>query len=261
MANYINKEIVCEMYIHLEYDDYSNQQKLNAIKAGVKKYFDERVNFLLGDSIETLVETEEGSLKLKVTAFAGIAALVGGAVLKYPDFRNSIKMIHEDSKILAEATALETIFITKTPSCDRIHTEARTGVVGRTAKLVTMLESLSDQAKGIKAPATKADVRGISELSGKLVAISGDVEKLLQKIGNDEDRFCIAKGFYLSFQQFPEILPAEQELKKSQIKNALLNSDGLKINIEMEFHKYTAAIKSAKEIVKRIGVASKPKAA
>ena len=88
-----------------------------------------------------------------------------GAVLKYPDFRNSIKMIHEDSKILAEATALETIFITKTPSCDRIHTEARTGVVGRTAKLVTMLESLSDQAKGIKAPATKADVRGISELS------------------------------------------------------------------------------------------------
>lgn len=87
MANYINKEIVCEMYIHLEYDDYSNQQKLNAIKAGVKKYFDERVNFLLGDSIETLVETEEGSLKLKVTAFAGIAALVARCRFKVSRFQ------------------------------------------------------------------------------------------------------------------------------------------------------------------------------
>lgn len=258
MANYIDKEIVCEMYVHLEYD-YSDGEKLNDVKGKVKKYFDDRVNFLLGESVETFIEAEEGSLKLKVTAIAGIATLLGGAVLQYPAFRNSIKMIHEDSRLLAEATALETVFVTQTPSCDRIHSEARTGVIGRTARIITSLESLSDQAKATKAPATRADVRAIAELNGKLTAVSGDIEKLLQKINTDADRYCIARGFYLAIQQFPEVLPAENDLKKSQIKQALLNSDDLKIKMETEFHKYSSMIKSSKDMIKRIGVASKQK--
>lgn len=259
MANYIDKEIICEAYVHLEFDDYSNEDKLKKIKNTVKKYFDDRVEFLLGDSIETFIETEEGSLKLKVTAVAGIATLVGSAILKYPDFRNSIKTIHEDSKLLAEATALETIFVTKTPSCDRLHTEARTGVIGKTAKIISALETLSEHSKGIKAPATKADIKVISDLNAKIISLTEEVSKLLEKINNDDDRYCIAKGMFLSFKQFPEVMPAEQDLKKSEIKQTLLNSDDLKIKIQTEFHSYTAAIRSAKEMIKRIGVASKPK--
>ncbi|WP_158534182.1 hypothetical protein [Paracidovorax avenae] len=259
MANYIDKEIVCEMYVHIKFSDYSNEKKLNEIKSRVKNYFDERVSFLLGDSVETLIETEEGSLKLKVSALAGIAALVGSAIMKYPDFRDAIKIIHEDSKVLAEATALETIFVTKTPSCDRIHSEARTGVIGRTAKIITTLESLADQSRSLKAPATKADIKTISELNGKLSAVFGDIEKLLNKINTDEDRYCIAKGFYMAYQQLPSVLPAENELNNSQIKRSLINGDDLRVKMEFEFQRYISNVNSAKAVIKRIGAASKPK--
>lgn len=39
MANYIDKEIICEAYVHLEFDDYSNEDKLKKIKKYSKKVF------------------------------------------------------------------------------------------------------------------------------------------------------------------------------------------------------------------------------
>lgn len=98
MANYIDKEIICESYIHLEFNDYKNTERVKEIETKVKKYFDERLKHFLGTDIQSVVETEEWSLKLKITAFAGVIGLLGGSVLKYTDFRDNVKAIYSSSR-------------------------------------------------------------------------------------------------------------------------------------------------------------------
>jgi hypothetical protein len=259
MARYINKEIICEAYAHLEVDDSFSPEKIKKIETELKAFFDARVKFLLGNSVQTVVETEPGSLKIKLTALPGITALLGTAVINYPAFREGIRLLHEDSKLLAEATNLETIFVTKTPSCDRLHSEARTGVIGRIAKLVSNLEGLRDQTKNIAIPAKKADINRIVEATKSVNNLSAEAAKLLAKIQTDQDRFCVAQGFHSTFQQLPETLQAEKELEASALKRAILKRLNLDIETEAEFQKYSGAVRGAKEILKKIGLASQPK--
>ena len=261
MARYINKEIICEAYIHLEVDDSFSPEKIKKIEAELKSFFDARVKFLLGDSVQTEVETEPGSLKVKLTAFAGVATLLGAAVINYPNFREGVRTLHEDSKLLAEATNLETIFVTKTPSCDRLHAEARTGVIGRIAKLVSSIENLRDQAKNLAAPTKKTDINRIIETTRAVDNLSTEAVKLLSKVQTDEDRFCIAKGLFSAFKQLPETLQAEKELKNSPLKQSILNGLNLDIATAAEFQRYSAAVRNAKETLKKIGVASRPQKA
>lgn len=261
MARYINKEIVCEAYIHLEVDESFSPEKIKTIEAQLKSFFDARVKFLLGESVQTEVETEPGSLKVKLTAFAGVAALLGGAIIKYPDFREGVRILYEDSKLLAEASNLETIFVTKTPSCNRIHAEARTGVVGRIAKLVSSIENLREQAINLPAPSKKTDINRIIDTTRAVDALSSEAQKLVSKIQTDEDRFCIAKGLHSAFEQLPATLPAEKELKNTPLKQSILHSLNLDIVAMAELQKYSDAVRSAKEILKKIGIDSQQKKA
>lgn len=261
MAKYINKAIICEAYIHLEIDESFSPEKINKIKIDLKNFFDARVKFLLGENVQTEIETETGSLKVKLKAFAGIATLLGGAVISYPSFRDAVKVLHEDSKLLAEATNLETIFVTKTPSCDRLHSEARTGLIGRISKLITNVESLRDQVNNLPAPSKKSDLNKISETTLIVIRLTNESEKLLSKIKTDEDRFCIAKGIHSVFNQLPEILPAEGDYRSSPLKKSVLKAQNLDIQAEAEFQKYTASVRSVKDVLKKIGIATMPKKA
>jgi hypothetical protein len=261
MARYIDKEIICEAYIHLEVDESFSPEKIKIIERELKSFFDARVKFLLGESVQTEVKTEPGSLKVKLTAFAGVATLLSAAVINYPDFREGVRTLYEDSKLLAEATNLETIFITRTPSCDRLHAEARTGVIGRIAKLVSGIESLREQANNLAAPTKKIDINRIIETTRAVDNLSAEAQKLLSKVQTDEDRYCIAKGLHSAFKELPTTLPAEKELENSSLKRSILNSLKLDIATEAEFLKYSNAVRNAKEILKKIGVAAQPQKA
>lgn len=257
MAKYINKEIICEAYVHLEVDASFTPEKIKEIETQLKEFFDARVKFLLGEDIQTEIETQPGSLKIKLKAVAGIATLLGAAAMSYPTFRDGVKAFYEDSKMLAEATNLEMVFITRTPSCDRLHSEARTGVIGRIAKLITHIETLSSQAKNISVPAKKVDINRITELTRAVDQLASESQKLLEKIQTDDDRYCVAKGLHSAISQFPETLPAEIELKKTPLKSSILQQSGLLIQTETEMQRYTFAIKNAKLVLKKIGLAAK----
>lgn len=259
MANYIDKEIICEAYVHLDVDESMTDAQIEKFKIQLKAFFDARVKFLLGEDVLTQIETADGSLKVKLTAFAGIAALLGTAVLKYPDFRNSVKAIYEDSRMLAEATNLETVFVTRTPSCDRLHSEARTGIIGRTAKLVSGLETLKSKVEGLKAPTTRADVRELDLVASAVSKFDEESRRLLEKVNSDADRFCLARGLFEAAKQFPEILPAEVEFKNTPLKQAILKENNQHLLVESAFQRYTASVKTYKSYLKMIGVASQPK--
>ena len=259
MANYIDKEIICEAYIHLDIDDSFSAEELDKIKSRLKDFFDQRAKFLLGEAAETSIETSTGSLVVKLTAWAGVAAIIGTGILKYPEFRGAVKMIYDDSKMLAEATNLETIFVTRTPSCDRLHSEARTGVIGRTAKLLTAIETLKTQADNTKAPASRTEVTAVEKLGQAVIAGNLEAIRILDKVATDEDRFCLAKGMHDAFKQLPETLPAEQSLKTDPLKQALLKQVKQDLLVITSFQNYSNAVKNAKESLKKIGVVAAPK--
>lgn len=259
MANYIDKEIICESYIHLEFNDYNNTERVKEIEAKVKKYFDERLKHFLGTDIQSIVETEEGSLKLKITAFAGIIGLLGGSVLKYTDFRDNVKAIYSDSQALAQATAFETVFVSNVPSCEKIHSEARTGVIGRTAKLISAFEKLTSSAKYSTSPVNKDTLEDLKKLNKKINAYIDEMHNLLGKIKNDEDRFCIASGLHSTMQQFPKSLGAKDDLLKHPIKKTLLQSENILVETEIEIQNYENIIDSALKSLKNIGNNSKSK--
>lgn len=168
MANYIDKEIICESYIHLEFDDYSNAQRVKEIERRVKNYFDERLVHFLGANVETVIETEEGSLKLKITAYASsLLSVIGVIGLNYTDFRDNIRAVYSDSQALAQATTFETVFISGAPSCNKIHSEARTGIIGKTSKLITAFEKLSNSAKYSIAPSNRDTLEELKNLNKK----------------------------------------------------------------------------------------------
>lgn len=258
MANYINKEIICEAYIHLEVGNNS-ELDLNNLKKHLKNFFDARVDFLLGESVNTEIEFFEGSIIAKLTAFAGIASLIGGAVLKYPDFRDSLKSMYEDGIMLAEAANLEMIFVTRTPRCDRLHFEARTGVIGRAAKLVTTIESLKEKALTLKAPSSYKEIKELGEIYLMVLRLDDESRRILGKVQSDEDRFCLAQGFHEAFNQLPTSLPAEVALRSDLIKQAKLKAEQIDFEAQTSFKRYEAAVKAAKDGLKKIALDSKPR--
>lgn len=219
MAQYIDKEIICEAYIHIEVDDSYTPEKIKDVEIELKKFFDARVKFLLGEIVQTEVETETGSLKIRLTAFAGIAALLGTSVLNYSNFRDSVKAMYEDSKMLAEATNLETVFLTRTHSCDRLHSEARTGIVGKIAKIVTQLETVTGQAANYTVPTKKSEIEALKKIITEINRLNEEIEKSLNKVQNDRDRYCLAKGLHATVTQLPNILSAEEKLKNQILIN------------------------------------------
>lgn len=234
---------------------------LDVLRSHLKNFFDERVNFLLGEDVNTEIEFSEGSIIAKLTAYAGIASLIGGVVLNYPNFRNSLKSMYEDGVMLAEAANLEMIFVTRTPRCDRLHFEARTGVIGRSAKLITNIESLSEKAMALKAPSSYKNIEEVDEIYRSVLRLDDESRRILGKIQSDEDRFCLAQGFHEAFKLLPSSLPAELALKNDPIKQAKLKAEQIDFKAQASFERYEAALKVAKDGLKKIALDSKPRKA
>ena len=260
MANYISKEIICEAYIHLDSIDGEHLDS-SELEKKLKQFFQARVAFLLGESVKTQVEIYDGSIKAKLTAYAGIAVLVGNAVLHYSEFKDSLKSIYADSLMLAEATNMEVIFLTKTPRCDRINSEVRTGIIGRAAKLVTNIESLKGKANNLRAPDSKNHIKDINEISSRLLQLEEESKKILNKVKSNEDKLCLTEGFYQSFNQLPASLPAELELRNNQIKQANLNAELGDVLAVVAFKNYETILKTLKENLKKSALELKPRKA
>jgi hypothetical protein len=96
-------------------------------------------------------------------------------------------------------------------------------------------------------------------LADSVIKLDSESRRILEKIQTDEDRFCLAKGLHQAFSQFPEVLPAEKDLKSSQLKMSMLRTENMNNLALSEFQRYTSAVRSAKQVLKLMGVASLPK--
>ena len=254
MANYIDKEILCESYTNLNIDLFEDKEALDKLKIDIAKYFEERAKFLFGNDITYEIEFEDGSLIIKVKLLGSVALFVGAAISSYGSFKDGINQLTDDSILLAQGTNLEVVFKTKANYCDRVTFEKRTGVLGRTQELLQSLDSARTKVSDNKIPTNQTSLEFFEKGTSALLLWEGAADKLLKKVkDNNETMACLSSGFLEELEKFPKEAIWVNQFKANKLQNAVINADiNFSSNLAAAATKYSSVLSSLKSKMKKI---------
>jgi len=193
MADYINKNILCQAYIHVDLPDGITIAQLDEIKAHLSEFATSRAKFFVYPDVDVAVEFSDGSLKAKVSIFGMIYL----AVIGYGDFRNGVDYLHTDVKRLADSVVAESLFMTRARHESIIRTEARTGVVGSLKILVDDMNTLDGSIGQIP----------VEEVARRINKIKADADVLLANVRSEEDSKNIEEELGIFSDNLPERCP------------------------------------------------------
>lgn len=201
MADYIDKSIICQAYIHI--DPVPEGLDEEALKAQLEAFLGVRAEFFLYKEVGTEVELREGSLKIYLTILGSL--YVG--ISQYPDFRQGVELLASDSKRVSEYAISESLFLSKSRHDCVLRTEARTGVCGTLKKIV-------DEIDYIKRESGSADP---SRLIARMEALNKDIFTFKDNVTDREDKAWV---FPQLKQYADEQLPKRAVPKKDEIVSA-----------------------------------------
>ncbi|SCX36914.1 hypothetical protein SAMN03159437_05787 [Pseudomonas sp. NFACC25] len=205
MADYIDKSIICQAYIHI--DPVPEGLDEEALKAQLEAFLGVRAEFFLYKEVGTEVELKEGSLKIYLTILGSL--YVG--ISQYPDFRQGVELLASDSKRVSEYAISESLFLSKSRHDCVLRTEARTGVCGTLKKIV-------DEIDYIKRESGSADP---SRLIARMEALNKDIFTFKDNVTDREDKAWV---FPQLKQYADEQLPKRAVPKKDEIVSAEIGS-------------------------------------
>lgn len=194
MADYINKNILSQAYIHIESEVAEDELQLEAFKADIEKFARSRVDFFLSPTAPIEVTYEEGSLIARITVLGTIGLLLQG-ISNYKNFREGIQLIYSDAKRVTDYVISESVFMAGSRQQNVIRLEARAGVIGSVQKLINQLESIKKGANGRKLA---------SDLVTKLLEFQKELDKLIDNLVADEDVALVKKGLLEIVDEYPE---------------------------------------------------------
>lgn len=182
VADYTDKNILCQAYVHVELPDNLDDVALQAIKDHLMLYANSRAKFFVYPDVD--VEFKEGSLKTYITVAGTICVAIAG----YPKFREGIACLHTDVKRLADSMVAESLFMTKARHQHILRTEARTGVIGSLKVLIDdtdVLEKSLGQISVDDADALLINVRADEDAKSIQDEIDNFSERLPEKCPHD----------------------------------------------------------------------------
>ena len=194
MADYIRSNILSQAYIHVEPQKINNPEELNAFREKIISFTKSRSEFYLYPGVDVNVEFEDGSLKARIT-IAGVFVLLYKGIQGYPDFREGVSLLYNDSKRLAEYIVSESQFLTGSRHNDVIRVESRTGILGSLHKITNALDSIIYGAEG-----------GMTakELAGRLEDLKEDIDKIINNIQSNDDKNLILAELVKLAKEIPE---------------------------------------------------------
>lgn len=206
MADYINSNILCQSYVHVEpawltgVSQEEKQKRINLIKEEIKSFSEKRIKFFFYDDVDIDISFEDGSIIAKVTAYGNIALLLGNFVGGYGDFRESVKVMVSDAQRVANVLNLETIFQTESRSKKEIiRVESRKGIIGSLEKINNKIDAINNKLKSNdNSPAViNKDIADlhifIIDLMSKINS-SEDVDSITKALFNGVEDFNLKKG-------------------------------------------------------------------
>ena len=85
MANYVNKDILCQAYIHIEPTNMT-EDALSEFNKTISIFIEQRGKFFINKDVDTAVELKDGSLKVYATVLGSIYAVISA----YGSFRSGV---------------------------------------------------------------------------------------------------------------------------------------------------------------------------
>ncbi|WFX79022.1 hypothetical protein NFK13_13085 [Escherichia coli] len=193
MADYINSNILCESYVHVEprwlkqVSAVIRKEKLSRIRNEIEDFADKRIKFFLSDDILIEIKFTEGSIKAKVTAYGPIILLFGSAILNYSSFRESVKQLASDMYRASSMLSSEMLFQTNSRNKSEIlRIEARKGIVGSIERINNKIDSINSQL----------DSKDLSpmRINSELLDLNDMILTLLSNLKNIEDTKLVASA-------------------------------------------------------------------
>lgn len=201
MADYINKNILSQAYVHVEPTAFETEDDLNKFKSDLTLFAKSRVEFFLSPNLPVEIEFEEGSLIARVTVMGTIGLLFTG-ISNYKNFREGIQLIYSDSKRLTEYIVSETTFLSGARQQNVIRLEARVGIIGSIQKVINQLESIKRGANGSMLA---------SDVSKKIDDATKELEKLFKNINDANDKELVRVGLESIAQEIPVMPKAPKD--------------------------------------------------
>lgn len=193
MADYINSNILCESYIHVEPDwlkqvsDVIRKEKLSLIRSEIEDFADKRIKFFLSDDVVIEIIFTEGSIKAWITAYGPIILLIGSAILNYSSFRESIKQLASDMHRASTMLSSEMLFQTNSRNKSEIlRIEARKGIIGSLERINNKIDFIDSQLDGKDLSPTS--------INGDLLELNDMILMLLSNLKNAEDKKLVASA-------------------------------------------------------------------
>lgn len=256
MANYIDRELLCEAYTHLDIETHNDANARERLEAELKDFILPRARFIFNEDVEVRFEFDEGSLKTKIAIIGSAAVLISN----YGSFRQGADQLARDAVVLAQAANLEVIFKTRTQLCDRIRIEKRSGVFGRITELLRRAEELRDAVGQHRFPTTERDLLVVSQNIEAVGTWYNDVDKLMHKLESEETKACVAAGLLEELERFPEALPWTEEAKSDSFRARMLKEDvDLAARVDSLAARYARFLALSKEQLKRTLAAVAPR--
>jgi hypothetical protein len=172
VADYIDRNILCQAYIHVEID-HLNPQQVDDLKRHLKTFVESRGRFFLYEDVSTDVEFKEGSLKIYGTVVGALYI----AISQYGSFRSGVDYLATDTKRLAECIASESLFLTKSRHDKTIRVEARVGIAGSLKNAVDKLDRIRGEL---------ADV-SLNQTNRRIAELESDIGKLMDNLNDPSD--------------------------------------------------------------------------
>ena len=193
MADYIDKNILCQAYIHVELPDGTTPERLSEIKKHLEDFATARGKFFVYPEVDVSVEFRDGSLK----AYISIAGIIVIAIQGYGGFRHGIDYLYTDIKRLADPLVSESLFMTKSKHQRVVRTEARTGIIGSLKVLVDDMNNLEASIGQIPA----------DEAARRIRRIQDDAEALLTNVRSEDDANNIEDEIHDFSKKLPDRWP------------------------------------------------------
>jgi hypothetical protein len=207
VADYIDRNILCQAYVHIELPDY-NDAALANLKKHLELFVTTRGRFFLYEDVATDVEFKSGSLKLYLTVAGSLYVAIG----QYGAFRDGVNFLASDTKRLAECVVSESLFLTKSRHDTTIRAEARIGVTGSLKSAVDRLAFINSQFGEIP----------LHKSTEQIGEVHDDIGKLLENLNDPADPPYIADELCKIVKELLPLTPPPSGKKRSRPSGVML---------------------------------------
>ena len=208
MADYINKNILSESYVHIDVVHLNEEQK-KAFANNLMEYTKSRGKFALYEGIVPEIRTRDGSLKV----YSSITGTLTQALGNFSSFEEALDHLYVDAKRLADAMILETLFLAKARGKKVLRHEARTGIIWSTKDLFDRIELARN---GAEDDAPRAAKKRLTEIFTK-------VSRLLEVLASVEDIALVKREVHAKIKTL--LIPQKVQGSKTATDLTMYKSD------------------------------------